>query len=65
MPNDIRPDPNAVLAETEKARRGKLKLFLGMAPGVGKTYAMLAEARQVRASGHEILIGWVDTHGRA
>lgn len=64
MPNDIRPDPNAVLAETEKARRGKLKLFLGMAPGVGKTYAMLAEARQVRASGHEILIGWVDTHGR-
>ena len=59
-----RPDPDAVLEGVEKHRRGRLRLFLGMAPGVGKTYAMLTEAHQRRAGGANILIGWVDTHGR-
>ena len=59
-----RPDPEAVLAEANKHRRGKLRLFLGMAPGVGKTYAMLTEAHQRRTAGLDILIGWVDTHNR-
>lgn len=62
--DELRPSPEALLAETAKERRGKLKLFLGMAPGVGKTYAMLAEAHQLQAAGQEILIGWVDTHRR-
>lgn len=62
--DDLRPDPDAVLAQTNEAPRGKLRIFLGMAPGVGKTYAMLAEAHQRKKAGLDILIGWVDTHKR-
>ena len=59
-----RPDPDALLAALPR-RRGRLKLFFGAAPGVGKTYAMLAEAQAKHAQGLDVLIGWVDTHGRA
>jgi two-component system sensor histidine kinase KdpD len=62
---DRRPDPDALLALTEDGRRGRLKVFLGAAPGVGKTYAMLANARRLKAEGQDILIGLIETHGRA
>jgi two-component system sensor histidine kinase KdpD len=59
-----RPDPDALLAEAAKAGRGRLKIFLGMAPGVGKTYEMLAQAARRAAEGHRVLVGVVETHGR-
>jgi two-component system sensor histidine kinase KdpD len=61
-----RPDPDAILArvKAEDDHRGKLKIFFGMAPGVGKTYAMLQEARQRQAEGFRVLVGVVATHGR-
>jgi two-component system sensor histidine kinase KdpD len=59
-----RPDPEALLAAANKARRGRLKVFLGMAPGVGKTYEMLRAARRRKAEGADVLIGVVETHGR-
>jgi two-component system sensor histidine kinase KdpD len=64
-----RPDPDALLArvqrEEAKARRGKLKIFLGACAGVGKTYAMLSDAREEKARGTDIVIGVVETHGRS
>jgi len=59
-----RPDPDALLAEAAKAGRGRLKVFLGMAPGVGKTYEMLARAARRKEEGGEVLVGVVETHGR-
>lgn len=66
MPADEpkRPDPEALLVAANKARRGRLKVFLGMAPGVGKTYEMLRAARRRKAEGADVLIGVVETHGR-
>jgi two-component system sensor histidine kinase KdpD len=64
----VRPDPDALLAsirkESEAAKRGRLKIFFGMCPGVGKTYAMLQAARQKMTEGVEVVIGIVETHGR-
>jgi two-component system, OmpR family, sensor histidine kinase KdpD len=64
-----RPDPDELLARVreEEARRarGKLKVFFGAAPGVGKTYSMLENARARRAEGVDVVVGWVQTHGRA
>lgn len=60
-----RPDPDALLALAEREGRGRLKVFLGAAPGVGKTFEMLAEARRRHAGGADVLIGIVETHGRA
>jgi two-component system sensor histidine kinase KdpD len=59
-----RPDPDALLALASGDGRGKLTIFLGAAPGVGKTYAMLARARKLKADGADIVIGLVETHGR-
>ncbi|MCO5731199.1 sensor histidine kinase KdpD [Rhizobium sp. SSA_523] len=59
-----RPDPDALLALAKQDRRGKLTVFLGMAPGVGKTYAMLSRARRLRSEGVDIVVGLVETHGR-
>ena len=65
---DFRPDPEALLAsfkqEQARAERGKLKVFLGMCPGVGKTYAMLRAAREEKVAKREIIVGIVETHGR-
>ncbi|WP_373413417.1 DUF4118 domain-containing protein [Ensifer aridi] len=60
-----RPDPDALLALAEKGSRGKLTVFLGAAPGVGKTYAMLTRARRLKEEGVDIVIGLVETHGRS
>jgi two-component system, OmpR family, sensor histidine kinase KdpD len=62
---DLRPEPEALLAEAERAGRGRLKIFLGAAPGVGKTYAMLEAARRHRADGMDVLAAVIETHGRA
>src|SRR5258706_11644607 len=63
-----RPNPDALLAavqrEDARTKRGKLKVFFGMAPGVGKTYAMLEAARREIAAGRDVVVGYVETHGR-
>jgi two-component system sensor histidine kinase KdpD len=64
-----RPSPDLLLAqaqkEEERARRGKLKIFFGAAPGVGKTYAMLEAAHQKQAEGIDVIVGFAETHGRS
>ena len=59
-----RPDPDALLDEAKRATRGRLKIFLGAAPGVGKTYAMLESAHERRREGLDVVIAVVETHGR-
>jgi two-component system sensor histidine kinase KdpD len=63
-----RPNPDALLAAVQKEearqQRGKLKLFFGMAAGVGKTYAMLETARDRQAEGVDVVVGYVELHGR-
>src|SRR6202166_2077999 len=63
-----RPDPDEILARMKRdeaeSSRGKLKIFFGMSPGVGKTFAMLQAAQQKLAQGTEVVIGIVETHGR-
>lgn len=65
---EARPDPADLLARVQReesaAGRGKLKVFLGMAPGVGKTYAMLAAAQRLAREGVDVAAGVVETHGR-
>ncbi|WP_243439888.1 sensor histidine kinase [Fundidesulfovibrio soli] len=65
---DQRPDPDALLAMVQRdeadKRKGRLRIFLGMAPGVGKTYAMLEAARLKMSEGLDLLAGIVETHGR-
>ena len=59
-----RPDPEALLAAVQRTGRGRLKVFLGMAPGVGKTSQMLTEARRRGVDGLDVVVGVVETHGR-
>lgn len=63
-----RPDPDALVqrlrAEQTRSQRTKLKLFFGFAPGVGKTFAMLESAQRLRATGVDVVVGCVETHGR-
>lgn len=59
-----RPDPDALLRAAAQESRGKLKIFLGAAPGVGKTYEMLSEGRARQAAGVDVVVGVVETHGR-
>jgi two-component system sensor histidine kinase KdpD len=61
---DNRPSPDALLAEAQREARGRLKIFLGAAPGVGKTYAMLETAHERRREGIDVVVGVVETHGR-
>jgi two-component system sensor histidine kinase KdpD len=63
---DQRPSPEALLeaARREESRVGKLRIFVGAAPGVGKTYSMLETARARKKDGYDIVIGAVETHGR-
>ncbi len=64
--SDHRPDPESLLkqAQAEEHGRGKLKIFLGYAAGVGKTFAMLEAAHQRKDQGVDVVIGYVETHGR-
>ncbi|HEY5975731.1 MAG TPA: DUF4118 domain-containing protein, partial [Geobacteraceae bacterium] len=68
--DDMRPSPEAMLRlakaeETaEEQRRGRLKIFLGYAAGVGKTYAMLEAAWQRKMDGRDVVVGYVESHGR-
>jgi two-component system sensor histidine kinase KdpD len=59
-----RASPDAILAVTKAGRRGRLKIFLGAAPGVGKTYAMLGGAQAAKAEGRDVVVGLAETHGR-
>lgn len=65
---DARPDPDALLAkaqsESTAPNRGRLKVFFGASAGVGKTYAMLQEARERKAGGMEVVVGYVEAHKR-
>src|SRR3954451_24739670 len=67
--DDSRPNPDTLLAEVTHAQakdgRGKLKVFFGMAAGVGKTYAMLEEARARAAEGLDVLVGYAEPHIRS
>ncbi|PKL75903.1 MAG: two-component sensor histidine kinase, partial [Candidatus Melainabacteria bacterium HGW-Melainabacteria-1] len=65
-----RLDPDALLQAIQRdearQRRGRLKIFLGMAAGVGKTYAMLTAGRRLKCEdGMDVVIGWIESHGRA
>ena len=65
-PRDGRPSPEALLkAAARENGRGRLKIFLGAAPGVGKTYEMLPAAQARRREGVDVVVGIVETHGRA
>ena len=69
MNNELsRPDPDELLAhvqaEEQQSKRGRLKIFLGYAAGVGKTYAMLEAAHHRQCEGLDVVIGYVETHGR-
>jgi two-component system sensor histidine kinase KdpD len=63
---DQRPSPEALLeaARREESRIGKLRIFVGAAPGVGKTYTMLETARARKKDGYDVVVGVVETHGR-
>lgn len=64
-----RPDPDELLARVKRAaaheRRGRLKVFLGAAAGVGKTFAMLQVAQALHRRGQPLLVGVIETHGRS
>ena len=68
MNDEIRPDPDKLLEAIQRQegqpKRGQLKVFLGMAAGVGKTYAMLEAAHKEQSLGVDVVIGYVETHGR-
>jgi len=63
-PAIARLKPEDFLRLIEKSRLGKLKIYLGHAAGVGKTYAMLEEAHRLKKAGVDVVIGWIETHGR-
>jgi two-component system sensor histidine kinase KdpD len=66
---DTRPDPDVLLAEFQalqaKAARGRLRVYFGASAGVGKTFAMLAAARKLKNEGRDVVVGLLETHGRA
>ena len=63
MPNP-RPSADALLARIKKTERARLRIYIGAAPGVGKTYEMLQEAHALRARGLDVVVGFVETYGR-
>lgn len=66
MPDpDSRPSPDALLRTAQREARGKLKIFLGAAPGVGKTFEMLREGAERLSAGIDVVVAVVETHGRA
>lgn len=65
LSGDGRPDPDALLRTAAQEGKGRLKIFLGAAPGVGKTYEMLSDGAAQRQEGRDVVVGVVETHGRA
>ena len=65
MKDDDRKDPEAFLGLEPQLKNGTLKIYIGGSAGVGKTYRMLEEAHSLRAQGRDVVIGFVETHGRA
>ncbi|MBV9317221.1 MAG: hypothetical protein JOZ34_07140, partial [Gammaproteobacteria bacterium] len=65
---DARPDPDQLLErirqDEARARRGRLKIFFGASAGVGKTYSMLEAARGMQAAGTDVVVGYIEPHGR-
>lgn len=64
MEREKRADPDALLVSMRRESQDKLTIFLGAAAGVGKTYTMLEAARERLAEGMDVVVGWVETHGR-
>src|ERR1700676_915780 len=68
MAETERRNPDELLADVQReearARRGRLRIFFGASAGVGKTYAMLEAARVVRAAGTDVVVGYIEPHGR-
>ncbi|HEX8446107.1 MAG TPA: sensor histidine kinase KdpD [Sphingomonas sp.] len=62
---DVRPSPDALLKAARRERRGRLKIFLGAAPGVGKTFEMLREGAELLRTGTDVVAGVIETHGRS
>ncbi|HVO27598.1 MAG TPA: universal stress protein [Candidatus Margulisiibacteriota bacterium] len=62
---DVRPRPEDFLELVERGKRGRLKVYIGFAAGVGKTYRMLEEAHALRKRGVDVVLGFIETHGRA
>ncbi|HEY2784011.1 MAG TPA: universal stress protein [Fimbriiglobus sp.] len=65
MTDSVRPAPEQFLSLIRDQQRGRLKVYLGFAPGVGKTYEMLQEGQRLKRQGVDVVIGVVETHGRA
>src|SRR5947209_9830630 len=65
MPTEeARPKPETFLTLIRQQQRGRLKIYLGFAAGVGKTYEMLQEAHRLRKQGVDVVVGVVESHGR-
>ena len=64
-PTANRPRPEDFLELVQKGKRGRLKLYIGFAAGVGKTYRMLEEAHALGTRDVDVVVGFVETHGRA
>ena len=62
---DARPNAEALLAKLEQAQHARLRIYIGAAPGVGKTYQMLEDAHLLRQQGYDVVVGFVETYGRA
>src|SRR5262245_3782521 len=63
--DEARPSPEHFLTLIRRQQRGRLKIYLGFAAGVGKTYEMLQEGQRIKRQGVDVVIGVVETHGRA
>ena len=61
---DTRPKPESLLAKQDQERRARLRIYIGAAPGVGKTYQMLEDAHQLKKQGLDLVIGFIEPHGR-
>ncbi|MGB8689446.1 MAG: sensor histidine kinase KdpD, partial [Microcoleus sp.] len=66
--SELENNPEAIYAQPNRAydriRRGKHKIFIGMAPGVGKTFRMLEEGHSLKSEGIDVVVGLLETHGR-
>jgi two-component system sensor histidine kinase KdpD len=64
MSESVRPNGEQILAKLHAETRAKLRIYIGAAPGVGKTYAMIEDAHRLRKDGIDVVVGFVETHGR-